>query len=299
MKSLCCNSKCIINIGTILLLSFVLSTLQNQFYMYYHINMSEVFNDEQKNTTIESVYISKTDNTTSKHENYYDEKYLQFQQPLNIFGGAYKSAYLNTLIPENANNVLEIGCSAGYILGNVNGKNKFCVEINDAAITIAKNENQIEHISKDIKTIDAKMDFIYTTSVLEHIPNPSAILQDAHPILSDNGVMINEVIHEQKNNKYTENDINKHLYTWSELLLGNLITFSGGTLCECVQWYEMWAHTNYDKMTSDKHSFCKVSQVHGNRNQWSHVMCLSTSINNNNCPPPGFLQNITNCNWAL
>ena len=78
-------------------------------------------------------------NSTNVH---YDSKYFDWQKSMNIFGGwANKTKFSDFISKDDV--VLDFGCSAGYLLKNIDCKKKIGVEINSSAHESAR-ENGLE-----------------------------------------------------------------------------------------------------------------------------------------------------------
>jgi SAM-dependent methyltransferase len=155
---------------------------------------------------------------------HYSTAYFEWQKNIgNISGIAQK--FLFEKFTDKTKNVLEFGCGGGFLLKNLDGKEKIGIEINPEAraFGIENGLNIVENISK---IPDDWADVIISNHVLEHTHNPLEELMSLYPKLKKGGQIIFVVPHEEKV-KFSPNDINQHLYTWSEMNLGNLFVKSG------------------------------------------------------------------------
>lgn len=155
---------------------------------------------------------------------HYNEAYFVWQKKIGKFGGIANRFKFDKYINSN-HSVIEFGCGGGYLLKNLNCKNKIGIEINSAAIEMAK-KNNIVTITDIALVSDCWADVIISNHALEHVENPIIILKELYKKLKKKGTIIFVVPQEFKN-KYAENDINQHLYTWTPLNLGNLFKTAG------------------------------------------------------------------------
>lgn len=171
-------------------------------------------------------------------EDYYDESYFAWQQPIGVFGGKIKSKIFKPYIKEDMT-VLEFGSGGGYLLNNINAREKVGIEINDFARKAAEGIGikSVKHIS-DIPDMFA--DIIISTSVLEHVENPLGVLRELRNKLKDNGMIVFHVPNESCDTEYTRSEINNHLYTWNCLTLGNLFKAAGYFVYSVQKVQEVW-----------------------------------------------------------
>jgi SAM-dependent methyltransferase len=131
--------------------------------------------------------------------------------------------YERNINPED--NVIDFGCGGGFLLANFKCRNKIGIEINPEARKIASS-NGIETVSQVNEIPDAWADVIISCHALEHTNRPLDELIALYPKLKTKGKIIFVVPYERKA-PFKQNDINQHLYTWSEMNLGNLFTKAG------------------------------------------------------------------------
>lgn len=233
-------------------------------------------------------------------------KYWAYQEPLAKFGGAYKSGFLQSFKPCHAESVLEFGCSGGFIVGSIgNVSQRICVELSALARRKAAEDTRLSRIDMmtELLPSNEKYDFIYSTSVLEHCSNPLLEATRLAGRLAPRGVMLHLVINEGQlwdRDRYHSNPDN-HLYTWTALNLGNMLTVAGTKVCACKQFYSSWPHTNLPQMIADRFTFCKNAEQSGAKSKMIHVACASVNeADLGMCSQVSrFLdERITKCDWA-
>jgi ubiquinone/menaquinone biosynthesis C-methylase UbiE len=93
----------------------------------------------------------------------------------------------------STNNILDVGCGIGHFLNvaSLAGWNAYGTEISDEACRIAGQKNKNVHYGelKNIKFQDNHFDVITLFEVLEHVADPSALLQECRRVLRTGGVI--------------------------------------------------------------------------------------------------------------
>ena len=126
--------------------------------------------------------------------------------------------------------ILDFGCGPGDLLDTLTAKEKLGVEISETSRQIAQQKGI--KVAADLSDFEGeKLDKIISSHALEHTLDPSHKLRQMSNMLKDNGRLVlllplNEWVHwiEQK---WKPADPNMHLYTWTPLLIGNLLSVSG------------------------------------------------------------------------
>lgn len=168
---------------------------------------------------------------------HYNKKYFDWQREQGVFGGVVDlfkfEKYINT-----SDRVIDFGCGGGYLLLNINCQEKLGIEINEYARDDAKT-NGIAAVKSTSELEDNWADVIISNHALEHVPNPYEELKTLYKKLKVGGKIIIVVPHERKG-AYNENDINKHLYTWSPSNLGNLFVTAGFHVEQVETLFHTW-----------------------------------------------------------
>ena len=157
--------------------------------------------------------------------NYYDKKYFDWQKNVGAFSGEADLFKFKNHIKET-DNVIDFGCGGGYILKNLSCKNKIGIDINPEARKEAR-ENGIETVETIEEIEDDFADTIISNHALEHVICPYKILQSLITKLKEDGKIIFVVPHQRATQKFKEDDIDNHLFTWNPLTLGNLFKTAG------------------------------------------------------------------------
>ena len=177
-------------------------------------------------------------------KNHYDESYFLWQKKLGVIGG--KADVFKFVSFVNLNDtVLDFGCGGGYILSNLMCKKRVGIELNDTARQQAV-ENGIEVYKYSDEVPDNYCDLIISNHALEHTFNPYIELKSLYSKLKQNGMIV-FIVPNEKKKKWNPNDINKHLYTWSEINIGNLFAAAGYSVINVKEIYHRWPPM-YDKV---------------------------------------------------
>jgi len=82
-------------------------------------------------------------------------------------------------------------------------------------------------------------DVIISNHALEHTINPYEELKILYLKLKKNGKIV-FVVPNEKKNRWNSDDINKHLYTWSEMNIGNLFDKVGFDVLTVQEIHHRW-----------------------------------------------------------
>lgn len=169
---------------------------------------------------------------------HYDEKYFDWQSSIGEFGGWANQPKFIEYIGSDAD-VLDFGCSGGFLLNQLQCRRKVGVEVNPSAMEVAKNKG-IETYSCVSEVPDDYVDIIISNHALEHALHPLEELTSLYKKLRKGGKIIFVVPCESISYHYKPNDINHHLYSWSPMCLGNLFTEAGFSVLESKAYIDKW-----------------------------------------------------------
>ena len=140
---------------------------------------------------------------------------------------------------QSGDDVLDFGCGGGYLLKNLNCSRRIGVEVNPAAAKIAE-QNGVEVYLDTDDVPDESVDVIISNNALEHTLQPLDELKRLMPKLRENGTLVFVVPCESIQYDYKPGDINHHLYSWSPMCMGNLLTEAGYALHESKPYIHKW-----------------------------------------------------------
>ena len=172
------------------------------------------------------------------NKNYYDLKYFEYQKSIGEFGGLVNQIIFREYINEN-DEVLDFGCGGGFLLKNINCKKRIGVEINPIAASLAR-ENGIEIYISTEDIPENFVDVIISFHALEHTHNPLNELLGLYKVLKKGGKVVMVVPCESIKCRFRKNDIDQHLFTWSPMNIGNLMTLAGFEVSEVRPYYYQW-----------------------------------------------------------
>jgi len=169
---------------------------------------------------------------------YYGEEYFKYQFEIGRFGGWANltkfSKYINSRMK-----VLDFGCGCGYLLANINCKEKLGVEINPVARAEAE-KSDIQTVASVSEIEDGWADVVVSNHALEHCQHPLQELQALLPKVAPGGIAVFVVPCEAIKNTYRQDDPNHHLYSWSPMSLANLFAEAGFTVVESKPYIHHW-----------------------------------------------------------
>ena len=145
--------------------------------------------------------------------------------------------------------VLDFGCGNGALLLHLDCKRRIGAEINPAARVEAK-QTGIE-VHETLATVpDQSVDVVISNHALEHVVCPLQTLRELHDKLIRGGrLMLCVPLDDWRTQKQVNlNDINHHLYTWTPLLMGNLLSEAGYQVARVWVYTHAWPPLNWQRL---------------------------------------------------
>lgn len=193
---------------------------------------------------------------------HYDESYFRWQQPIGEFSAKVKVRLFQKYINKEMT-VLEFGSGGGFLLKELQAKEKLGIDINDSARKFAQTIGirSVKYVS-DVE--DEFADVIISTNVLEHVENPLGELRELYKKLKFDGKIVFYVPNESCDVEYTRSEFNNHLYTWNCLNIGNLFKAAGFFVHSVERIQEVWPG-NYQAIGNEVSEvlFDAISEIGG------------------------------------
>lgn len=160
---------------------------------------------------------------------HYQESYFEgYQKEYGEIGGtANKFMFEKHISPNDC--VLDFGCGGGFLLKQLACREKIGIEINPVARQYCNNVNGIACYENLDFVKDESIDTIISSHCLEHTPNPFELVANMFRKLKPAGKIVIVVPLESMSYKWIPTDINKHLYSFSPMNLGNILQGIGFT----------------------------------------------------------------------
>jgi Methylase involved in ubiquinone/menaquinone biosynthesis len=161
---------------------------------------------------------------------------------MNQFGAKAKLPYFRPHVTPSSV-CAEFGASSGNILGALNCAHKVGIELNACARDWGSKNLGLAYVERTSELRSDSFDFVYTTSVLEHVECPLCEIREIYRVLHKGGIFVAQVPGmAPPSMKFKSNDINKHLQVFGALELGNTLVGAGFTVTpancssEVTQW---------------------------------------------------------------
>jgi len=161
---------------------------------------------------------------------HYDQTYFDWQD---VSQRVTRDLYVPRVRPyvTDQDVVLDFGCAGGWMLDALPGRRKIGVEINDVARDSARSQFGIETYRTLDDTPGEVADVIVSSHTLEHLASPYDALEPLRRKLRPGGrlVLLLPLDDWRVQARYDPDDFDRHLYTWTPRLLGNLLDEAGWT----------------------------------------------------------------------
>jgi len=159
---------------------------------------------------------------------HYDEKYFAWQnQAIDLKARRKVGTFQPYVRPTDT--VLDFGCAGGSLVAGLTAARRIGVEINDVARAAAVEQYGIEAYRSLADVADGSVDVVVTNHTLEHLASPYEALLQIAPKLKPGGklVIVVPIDDWRAQRRWRPGDINRHLFTWTPLNLGNLLEEAG------------------------------------------------------------------------
>ena len=196
-------------------------------------------------------------NNSGISDHYLGEKGSQYFE-----GGFGKEKYFGRLIQTNyfrpfCNDeliLLDFGCADGFFLRNLPARKRIGVEANPVArekcMEMSTQESCLIELHESLASVgDETVDIVISNHCLEHTLHPFDELKEMKRVLKQNGKLLLVVpFDDWRNSQYRNwvpNHKDNHLYTWSPMNLGNLLTDVGFAVEEITLIKSAWSPRLY------------------------------------------------------
>jgi SAM-dependent methyltransferase len=209
----------------------------------------------------------------TKAEKHYDCAYQEWQLSANKFGAKAKMHYFSPYMRKLKNSIscAEFGASSGHILSAMPCGTKVGIEVNACARAWGEEHLGLTYVSKTQLLPSNQIDFIYTTSVLEHVECPTCEVREIYRVLRVGGVFVAQVPGMAPGSMtFVPNGIDNELQMFGALELGNILISAGFRVdpTECSSDITQWPddfESKFEELGEEK--FIEASKKWGESHQ--------------------------------
>jgi 2-polyprenyl-3-methyl-5-hydroxy-6-metoxy-1,4-benzoquinol methylase len=194
---------------------------------------------------------------------HYDEKYFAWQnQSIDLKAQRKVRTFQPYVKPDHT--VLDFGSAGGGLIGGLRAQRRIGVEINDVARAAAEKKHPGVEYYKTLAGVgDGEVDVVVTNHTLEHLASPYDALLQIRPKLKPGGklVIVVPIDDWRAQKQWVPGDINRHLFTWTPLNLGNLLDEAGYALRKqkIIRRTIMRGHDLYAKLPKPMFDFVRYT----------------------------------------
>ncbi|MBV9357610.1 MAG: class I SAM-dependent methyltransferase [Chloroflexi bacterium] len=145
--------------------------------------------------------------------------------------------------------MLDFACGSGQLLSLLRAGRKVGVEINQAAVAAGR-QRGLEIYGRIEDVPPGSVDVVISNHGLEHTLEPHRMLTELRRLTRPGGrlVLYLPVDSWWRERSYDPHDVNHHLYTWTPLLLGNLLTDAGWQVQRAQLFFHLWPPHHVHKL---------------------------------------------------
>jgi SAM-dependent methyltransferase len=174
--------------------------------------------------------------SSAKVGNHYSGKlgrqYFSYQEPLSgLVAKLNRRYFAETVGPEDV--VIDFGCGSGHLLASLETRQSIGIEVNEAA-RAAASKRGLETVSSSDELEAEVADVVISSHALEHARAPFAELVSLRRLIKPGGQLVMMLpLDDWRGQREMHDDPNHHLYAWTPLTLGNLLTEAGYRVDSC------------------------------------------------------------------
>lgn len=167
------------------------------------------------------------------------EAYFRWQKSVGEIGGLLNADKFSSFVTPGSS-IVDFGCGTGALLEQLHCQVKLGIEPNDAARRNAEVRG-IDTVASPSEVKDDFADVVISNHALEHALNPYLELIELKRILRPGGILVIFVpLDDFRSQPSFDEDLNHHLYTWTPLLLRNILTEAGFEVESCDVITQAW-----------------------------------------------------------
>ncbi len=169
---------------------------------------------------------------------HYDANYFRWQNAAGKVGGSLNAQNFSPFIGAD-DAVLDFGCGGGWVLSSISANRKLGIDINSSARDFARSIG-VNTISSLDEAEDGAFDVVISNHALEHTEAPLDAVRKIFTKLRPKGLAVFVVPCERYDTRYHPNNIDRHLYTWSPMNIGNLFRHAGFDIISVERVAHRW-----------------------------------------------------------
>lgn len=186
--------------------------------------------------------MAQPDSTIEKH--YQASYFNDYQKKIGEFGGiANKVKFAQHIGKDDV--VLDFGCGGGFLLKNLQCRERIGIEINPVARDYSNRVNKVACYESLDAVDDDSVDVVISNHCLEHTTNPFQHVTALYEKLKTGGRIVIVVPHDRYSVKWAPNDINNHLYSFSPMNLGNILQGAGFKQISVAPFLHKWIPSRF------------------------------------------------------
>jgi SAM-dependent methyltransferase len=170
----------------------------------------------------------------SNVERHYDKDYFEWQRKSGQTTGRVQARVFQPYIRFD-DVVLDFGCGGGFLLAALRCGHRVGVEINASARANAA-ALAIDAQARLSEIPDSSIDVLISHHAIEHVMDPASVLTELYRCGRPGARLLLVVPCDRPGDRFDATDINKHLFSWSPMNLGNIVSAAGFEVTESFSY---------------------------------------------------------------
>lgn len=220
--------------------------------------------------------LSEMERVGSAYSDRTADDYFAYQAPIGRLGATLNTWKFADHV-KASDTVVDFGCGAGGLLENLAASERIGVEASEPARRAAQASGLVRTVPTLSDLGDETADVVISNHALEHTLSPYVELREMLRVLRPGGRLVLWLpLDDWRADRATTNDVDHHLYTWTPMLIRNLLTEAGFSVIDARVVTHAWPPKTERLVRLPRRVFDALSWVWAVLRHRRQVMAMAT-----------------------